>query len=104
MIDKIIAMMSFITLCLVLLTIGYTEFPKNEIKMLISLQENEESNEDPFFAMEKLMPIGSKITRIREIDKDGNKYEIVVKTRIEKSNLIDWLLKSHKIKSVEATE
>jgi hypothetical protein len=93
MIDKILAGIAALTLCFVVGAIGYNEFAKKEITVLVSLREGE----DPFAAMENLMPIGSKITRVRQVDGEKNRYEIVVKTMREKANLIDWLLKSHKI-------
>lgn len=97
MIDKILAGIAAFVLIIVVAAIGYTEFSKSYITVFISLKEDQ----DPFVAMQNLMPMDSPITSIRQVNREKNQYILIVKTRRANKNILDWLLKNDKIDNAE---
>lgn len=97
MIDKILAGIAALVLIIVVATIGYTEFSKNYVTVFVSLKEDQ----DPFVAIQNLMPIDSPITSIRQVNREKNQYMLIVKTRRGNKNILDWLLKNDKVDNAE---
>jgi len=97
MIEKLLAFIAGLTLLVVISAISFNEFYQNEVKVLVKIKENE----DPFLVMKQLMPLDSRIIDIKEINKSGGCYEIVVVTKRNKINILNWIKNSTKIQEVE---
>lgn len=100
MTDKILAGIAALALLIVVGTIGYNEWAQQEISVIVNLKENE----DPFVAIRQIMPVDSKITDIRELSRDENKYFLTIKTKRAKVNLLEWFMKSSKVENAEITD
>lgn len=100
MTDKILAGIAALALLIVVGTISYNEWAQQEVSVIVSLKENE----DPFVAIRQIMPVDSKITDIRELDRSENKYFLTVKTKRAKSNLLEWFMKSSKVENAEVSD
>jgi hypothetical protein len=97
MTDKILAGIAALVLLVVVGTIGYNEFYQQEVSVIVKLKENE----DPFVAIRQIMPVDSKITDIRQIDRNENEYYLKIKTKRAKLNLLEWFMKSSKVENAE---
>jgi hypothetical protein len=97
MVDKILAAIAGLALLIVVSVISYNEVFVNDVKVIVNLKQDE----DPFIALKQIVPTDSKVVEIREIDRLKNQYELTVSTKREKTNLIEWIKKSHKVEKVE---
>jgi|688.fasta_scaffold55069_10 hypothetical protein len=97
MVDRVLAAIACLALLIVVGVIGYNELYVSDVQVIVNLKEDE----DPFMVLRQLVPNDSKVTEIREIDREKNKYELTVSTKREKLNLLEWIKKSHKIENVE---
>lgn len=95
--EKLLAFIASLTLFLVVGIIFYNEFYQNELKVLVQIKENE----DPFAVMRQLMPLDSRIIGIKEINKSSGHYEIVVLTKRNKINILNWIKNNKQIEEVE---
>lgn len=100
MIDKILAGIAAIMLCLVLAIIGYNEFSKSYVTVIVSLKDNQ----DPFVAIQYLVPADSQITKIRQVDRAKNQYMLIVRTRRGDKSIVDWLLKDYRVDSARISD
>lgn len=97
MVDKILAAIAGLALLIVVGVISYNEMFVTDVKMVINLKQDE----DPFIALKQIIPNDSTVIEIREIDRLKNQYELTVSTKREKSNLLEWIIKSHKVEKAE---
>jgi len=98
MIEKILAIAAAICLFVVVGTIGYTEFAKQEVTVLLELKDGE----DPFVALPQIVPKDSSIKEVREVNRAENKYVIMVETRRNKLRLLEWLRSSSRVERADA--
>jgi|688.fasta_scaffold1377260_1 hypothetical protein len=97
MYDKILAWIATIILVFIVCFIGYNEYVQENVKFFVELKQGE----DPFSALKQIVPYDSSIKEVKELDKKNNEYEITVSTKRKKSNLLEYLLKSHKVQNAE---
>ena len=97
MVDKILAAIAGIALFIVVSIIGYNEMFVTDVKMIVNLKPNE----DPFVALKQIVPTDSTVTSVHEMDRGKNQYELTVTTKREKTNLLEWIKKSHKVEKAE---
>lgn len=98
-IDKMLTIMSIFTAALTVAfvtgVIWYNEVSEQQYTVLVQLKDNQ----DPFQTLPSIVPIATKITDVKSVDK--NIYQLTVKTAQNKSKLLDFILGNNKVKSAE---
>lgn len=97
MIEKILAAVAVLALFLVIGAIIHNEFFQNEVTIMVDLKQGE----DPFVAIRHIVPSDSAISSVRQINPHMNQYELIVRTKREKQNLLEWLTRSHRVEQAE---
>ena len=97
MTDKIPAGIAALVLLVIVGTIGYNELYQQEVSVIVKLKKDQ----DPFVAIRQIMPVDSRITDIRQLDKDSNEYYLKIKTKRAQLNLLEWFMKSSKVENAE---
>ena len=100
MIDKILAGIAVFALVVVLGIIGYDEFLKQEMTVIVELKQGE----DPFVAIRQIVPMDSSIKEVREVDRNKNEYSMIVTTKRKKKALLEWFNNSHRVENVKINE
>lgn len=85
--EKILTVAAVTLLLLVVGSIAYDQFGKNEVTVTVNLEDSQ----DPFSVIPKLNGPG-EITSVREVDRATNEYEIVYRTSKSKPNILRLLL------------
>jgi hypothetical protein len=100
MIDKILAGIAALALLVVVAIIGYDEYSKQEMTVIVELKQGE----DPFVAIRHIVPMDSSIKEVREIDRSKNEYSMIVTTKRKRKALLEWFNNSHRVENVQINE
>src|SRR5687767_3331373 len=95
-IEKILAVIaSLVLICVISLPL-YEQFGRQNIVLLITLQDRA----DPFETIPHSLPSRTVLLKVKQVDRDKNEYLVTVSTQKKRSDLIDWVLRSHKVEKV----
>lgn len=98
-IDKILTAMSIfvatLTVAFVTGVIWYNEVSEQQYTVVVRLK----TDQDPFQTLPQIVPMATKITEVKSLDKSTNEYELTVKTAQNRKRLIDFILGNSKVES-----
>ncbi len=98
-IDKILTAMSIFVACLTVAfvtgVIWYNEVSEQQYTVVVQLK----NDQDPFQTLPSIVPVATKITEVKSLDKASNTYELTVKTAQNRKRLLDFILGNNKVQS-----
>lgn len=97
MAEKILAAIAALTLFIVVGVIGYQEIATHKVTVDVQLKKGE----DPFQTIRSIVPSGSTVIDVREVDREKNEYQLTVSTKQKKPSLLEWLRKSNRVERAE---
>lgn len=94
-IEKMLAITSIVILLGVIGLATYDRVSREEIAIKIQLDQNE----DPFSKLKEVIPQDSSLSNVKEINRNDNEYIVVVNTKKNGKDLVDWIQKRKGVRS-----
>jgi hypothetical protein len=98
--DKILSAIAACTLFIVIGMLIYNELNISKVTVNVQLKQGV----DPFLAVKQIVPENTTLIDVKELNRSTNEYQITVKTRKDKDNLLRWIRSSKKVEKVEVTD
>jgi hypothetical protein len=100
MYDKILSAIAACTLFIVIGILAYSELNVSNVTVNVQLKQGV----DPFLAVKQIVPENTTLIDVKELNRSTNEYQIIVKTRRNKDNLLRWIRSSKKVEKVEVVD
>jgi hypothetical protein len=99
-IEKILAVIAGLVLICVIALPLYEQYGRQNVVLLITLQDYA----DPFETIPHSLPSRTVLLNVKQVDRDKNQYLVTVNTQKKRMDLVDWMLKSHKVEKIQVQE
>jgi hypothetical protein len=97
MAEKILALIAGLMLFFVVGFIGYQELGASRVVVDVQLKQGQ----DPFQAIKTLVPEGTAVIEVKEIDRAKNIYQMTVRTHRKKTFLLEWMRRSERVERAD---